>query len=474
MHNLAGCAFFLLKSSHPNSYTLEAHHYIYHMIHYRFFWLCTFLMLSSSFMAQQVVYQFDIKEQIAAPVWRTTQLAIDEASDMEADAIVIRMNTYGGAVDAADSIRTKLLRTDIPIYVLIENNAASAGALISLACDSIFMMPGSTIGAATVVNQSGEQQAEKIQSYFREKMRATAEISGRDPDIAEAMVDPDKVVDGVSEAGKIVTLSPSRAMELGFCEGEYNSVTEVLKHCGIEDYTIEKQRLTTIDQIIGWLINPAVSGILILVIFGGIYFELQSPGLGFPIVAAIIAATLYFMPLYLEGLAENWEIILFIVGLVLIGLELFVVPGFGITGIAGFSLVIFGLALSLVQNVGFDFSPVQAGKLFQSFLIVLVSAAISITGSIFLAVKLFESNAFSSLVLQADQKSSEGYVGTDQQGHALVGSEGTAYTNLRPSGKVEVNGRLFDATAESGFIDEGTPVKILSYSAAQVKVRAIS
>ena len=437
--------------------------------------ILTLILVSLGCFAQEekLVYQFDIKEEIADPIWRKVKLAMDEAHEMKADAILINMNTYGGAVDAADSIRTRILRSDIPVYVLIDNNAASAGALISLACDSIFMKSGATIGAATVVNQTGEVQAEKIQSYFREKMRATAEATGRDPDIAEAMVDADKEVEGVSEKGKIVTLTASKAIELGFCEGEYESPNQVLKHCGFTEYTIEKQKLTTIDEIIGILINPALSGLLILVIFGGIYFELQSPGVGFPLAAAIIAALLYFMPLYLEGLADNWEILLFIVGVVLIGLEVFVIPGFGIAGIAGLTLAFAGLILSLVGNVGFDFDPVPSGRLVEAGLIVVLSGSVSIFGSLFLAVKLFESGVLSRLVLKADQKKEDGYVGTSTSEFDLIGRIGVAYTDLHPSGKVEIESTLHDATAMAGFITKGSKVKVINYSTAQIKVRAI-
>ncbi len=437
--------------------------------------ILTLILVSLGCFAQEekLVYQFDIKEEIADPIWRKVKLAMDEAHEMKADAILINMNTYGGAVDAADSIRTRILRSDIPVYVLIDNNAASAGALISLACDSIFMKSGATLGAATVVNQTGEVQAEKIQSYFREKMRATAEATGRDPDIAEAMVDADKEVEGVSEKGKIVTLTASKAIELGFCEGEYESPNQVLKHCGFTEYTIEKQKLTTIDEIIGILINPALSGLLILVIFGGIYFELQSPGVGFPLAAAIIAALLYFMPLYLEGLADNWEILLFIVGVVLIGLEVFVIPGFGIAGIAGLTLAFAGLILSLVGNVGFDFDPVPSGRLVEAGLIVVLSGSVSIFGSLFLAVKLFESGVLSHLVLKADQKKEDGYVGTSTSEFDLIGRIGVAYTDLHPSGKVEIESTLHDATAMAGFITKGSKVKVIDYSTAQIKVRAI-
>jgi len=434
--------------------------------------LLFFLSFTNAFAQEEkLVYQFDIKEEIAAPIWRKVQLAMDEAHEIKADVILINMNTYGGAVDAADSIRTRILNSKIPVYVLIDNNAASAGALISMACDSIFMKPGSTIGAATVVNQNGEVQAEKIQSYFREKMRATAEAKGRNPDIAEAMVDADKVVEGVSEEGKIVTLTASKAIELGFCEGEYNSPKEVLNHCGIEDYTIQKQQLTTIDVIIGLLINPAISSLLILVIFGGIYFELQSPGIGFPLIAALTAAVLYFMPLYLEGLAANWEILLFIVGLVLIALEVFIIPGFGIAGIAGISLAFLGLTLSLVGNIGFDFAPVQSSRLVEAGLIVVLSGSVSIFGSLFLAVKLFESGALSRLVLSADQRKEDGFVGTSTKEFNLIGMTGIAYTDMRPAGKVEIDGVIHDATAGAGFITKGAKVQVTSYTGAQIKVK---
>ncbi|MEZ4721928.1 MAG: NfeD family protein [Flavobacteriales bacterium] len=434
-----------------------------------------FALLAFGFASAQskLIYQFNIKEEIAPPIWRKTKMAMDEAERLNADYVFINMNTYGGAVDAADSIRTRILQSPIPVFILIENNAASAGALISLACDSIFMQPGSTIGAATVVNQEGEQVPDKYQSYMRKKMRATAEENGRNPDIAEAMVDPDKEVEGVSEKGKVVTLTVKEAIELGFCDGEFNTMEEVLTHCGVSDYSVTKQKLSSVDTIIGWLINPAISGLLILVIIGGIYFELQSPGVGFPLIASIVAALLYFMPHYLEGLAENWEVVIFACGLILIGVEIFVIPGFGIAGISGIALAVIGLTLSMVGNVGFNFAPVDMGSWTEAFLVVMLASGVSVIGSLFLASKLFESGALSRVVLNAEQKSSEGYVGTDGVSQSLIGSTGTAYTHLHPSGKVEIDGNLHDAFAESGYIEKGTSVKVVSYSTSQIKVRAI-
>ncbi len=232
------------------------------------------------------------------------------------------MNTYGGMLDAADSIRTKILDSDIPVYVFIDKNAASAGALISIACDSIYMAPGSNIGAATVVDQEGKVLPDKYQSYMRSMMRSTAEAKNRDPEIAQAMVDPKVYVAGISDTGQVLTFTTSEAVEHDFCEAEVGDIYEVLEHAGYDNYEFIEHKISATDRIIGWLITPMISGVLIMIIIGGIYFELQSPGIGFPIAASVIAALLYFAPLYLEGLANNWEILLFILGITLLIIEI--------------------------------------------------------------------------------------------------------------------------------------------------------
>ncbi|MDP4687513.1 MAG: ATP-dependent Clp protease proteolytic subunit [Salibacteraceae bacterium] len=439
--------------------------------------ICLLLLLTLGKFSQaqeKLVYVFEIKEEIAEPVWRTTKLAFAEAKALDADLIFIELNTYGGAVNTADSIRTAILNSNIPVFVLIQNNAASAGAFISIACDSIFMQPGSVMGAATVVNQNGEVVPDKYQSFMRTKMRATAEQKGRNPNVAEAMVDPDIEVEGVSEKGKVLTLTVSEARKVGFCNGEFTTIEQALDYCGYDFYTIKKQRITLTDKIIGWLISPAVSGILILIIFGGIYFELQTPGIGFPIAAALVAASLYFAPLYLEGLAANWEIAIFFIGLVLIAVELFVIPGFGVAGISGIALAVFGLALSMIGNVGLEFDFLPGRLIMRSLLVAIAASSLSLIGSIFLAVKLFETSAFSRLVLEASNSREQGYVGTSTKEFDLIGKTGKAYTDMRPAGKVEIDGEIYDATAESGFIERDCPVKVISYTAAQIKVRSLN
>ncbi|MDR9397885.1 MAG: NfeD family protein [Salibacter sp.] len=418
------------------------------------------------------VYIFDIHEAIAPPSWRITQEAFKEADEWGADIIFLNLNTYGGQVDMADSIRTKILNSPKPVYVLVENNAASAGALISIACDKIFMQPGSTIGAATVVDQSGKPVPDKYQSYMRNKMRATAEETGRDPDMAEAMVDPDKYVKGVSDSGKVLTFTTSAAIENGFCEAEMRTIPNALRHLKITNFETKKYKPTTIDKIIGWLINPAISGVLILLIIGGIYFELQSPGLGFPILASIGAALLFFAPYYLEGLAANWEILLFVVGLVLLALEIFVIPGFGVAGIAGIICIVGGLVFSMIGNIGFDFSGVSPDNFLGSLATVLVAITASLMFALFFGARLLNTGPLKKIVLSSTQQKSEGYVSNKNVNATLTGKTGTTFTELRPGGKVKIDNEYYDAFSIEGYLAEGSDIEVVSTQGAQVRVRA--
>jgi membrane-bound serine protease (ClpP class) len=443
--------------------------------------LLPLLLLFVSLFAQgqlpdkKLVYQFDIRQEIGPPAWRNTQKALDEAEKMGADYVLIHMNTYGGLVDMADSIRTRLLNAKPTVLVFIDNNAASAGALIAIACDSIYMRKSASIGAATVVNQTGEVVPDKYQSYMRATMRATAESTGRDPKIAEAMVDPSVYIEGIIDSGKVLTFTSSEAQKHGFCNGEAENIAEVLQLAGVENYEIVKQELTATDKAINWLINPAISGILVLIIIGGIYFELQTPGVGFPLAASVLAAILYFAPLYLEGLAANWEILLFFVGAILLLVEIFVIPGFGVAGISGIALILFSLVSSLLQNDGFDFDVPQAEaglSVVQALATVLIPFAILITFLLFFGQNLLQMAAFKRLALQSTQDADAGYVVADQQ-HHLVGETGLAMTDLRPAGKVQIAGRPYDAKATTCWIDKGTTVRIVAQERFELVVEPV-
>ena len=436
--------------------------------------------------ASKLIYKINIKENIMPAAWRSVKVGFEEAQNLKADIILIHMNTYGGMVDVADSIRTKILNSKIPVWVFIDNQAASAGALISIACDSIYMRKGGSIGAATVVDQSGNVVPDKFQSFMRSTMRATAEAKGydtlisgndtilkwrRDPRIAEAMVDPSIYIEGIIDSGKVLTFTAEEAIKHGYCEGKAENVNEVMEQAGIKSYSIAEFRPSLLDRMIGFLTNPFVSGILIMIIIGGIYFELQTPGVGFPLAAAAIAAILYFAPLYLEGLVEHWEIIIFVVGVILLMVEIFAIPGFGVTGISGIVLMVAGLTLAMIDNEIFR-DPVNFNlmTILKPFGIVVLAVFIGLIGGIALSRKLLTSPLFPNLALQSNLNKEEGFVGIDTKIKNMVGAEGIAITTLRPSGKIQIENSWFDAVAEFGYIEKGSKVKVSKDESGQLYV----
>jgi len=422
-------------------------------------------------MQKASIYQLDITEEIYPATWRKVEKAVKEAEDLNAAYFIINLNTYGGAVDAADSIRTKLLNTKIPTVVYINNNAASAGALISLACDSIYMSPGAKIGAVTVVNQSGAKMPDKYQSYMRATMRATAEVQGRDPQIAEAMVDESISIPGIIDTTKTLTFTVNEAIRYNYCEGEFSSLNDILKHLNVAAYEKTTYQESITDKIIGFLINPFVQSFLLFILMWGIFFELKTPGVGFPIAAAIIAAILYFAPSYLEGLAQNWEILLFIVGLVLIGLEIFVVPGTGITGGAGLAFIITGLVLSTINNNFFDFSGISTTESLRSLAIVVVPFVFGLILLLTMSGKLVDSGYFKRVALTTTQEASEGYTVEQKTLKFLVGKTGSAATTLRPSGKVDIDGEVYDAITEGEWISPNEPIVVKGYQSSYLVVK---
>lgn len=440
-----------------------------------FFWWTGFYGTPEPLQARDTVgkrifYKIDLKRDIDKAAFRLVHTGLEEARKKNADYCILDINTYGGALDAADSIRSAILRSRIPVIAFIDPQAASAGALISIACDSIYMTSGSSIGAATVVNQNGEVLPDKYQSFMRAMMRSTAESHGkkrllngkdtlwkwhRDPEIAAAMVSKDSVL----------SFTPLEAMENGYCEGMAQNTEEVIAWVlgqGGEAYLLEEHKITALDKIIYFFLNPVVQGLLLMLIIGGIYFELQSPGIGFPSIAAVMGAVLYFAPLYLEGLAQNWEIVVFILGTGLLLVEIFVLPGFGVAGAGGIILIVTGLTFAMIDNElvinggDYDLRP-----LIRPLAIVLVSLTLSLYLSVYLALRLYPTRMFSRIALRTKLTEKEGFVGVETSSLAFaVGKTVYAATDLHPVGMVEIEGRRYQAKMNYGFAVKGETVKI--------------
>lgn len=456
----------------------------------RFFtFVVAFMLLLSSvnLFAGKTYYEIKIFTEIGATSWTYLKNGLQEATEKKADAIFLHLNTYGGLVDYADSMRTAIINYKKPIYVFIDNNAASAGALILIACDSIYMRQGANIGAASVVNETGEKMPDKYQSYMRSTIRSTAESHGkvkvvengdtierwfRDPKIAEAMVDEFVSIPGLVDSTKILTMTASEAVANHYCEGIYENIDEIIvKALNEQEYDMFTYEPTFFDNLKGWLLNPVLHGILIMLIIGGIYFEMQTPGIGFALGVAIVAAILYFAPLYIDGLAAAWEGILIIVGVLLILLEVFVIPGFGITGIFGIVLLITGLILSMIPNDIFSFDAVSNHQFYVALSTVLLSLIGSVALIVYLSNKIGTEGIFKNIAL--NKSIDDDYVGVSQEETILVGLTGVTETVLGPSGKVNIDGEIYPAISESGYLDAGVNVVVRKYSTGQLYVRKV-
>src|SRR5882757_6612224 len=410
------------------------------------------------------VMVMDIKAEIDPRMNRYVQLALAHAEFTKADYVIVEMDTYGGALTDAKEIVDMIMDFKKPIWVYINSDAASAGALISIACDSIYMSPGASIGAATVVEGSGGQAApDKYQSYMRSIMRATAEENGRDPRIAEGMVDERVVIDSVKQAGKVITFTTTEALQYGYCEAKVESIEDILKRNKITNYEIDHFELGVVEKVIAFFLNP---------IIGGIYFELQSPGIGFPLFAAVIALVLYLVPYYLNGLAEYWEILALLCGLVLLVAEIFVIPGFGVAGILGVALTVGSLILIMLNNDFFNFDFVPFGNI----VVAIVAAVGGLMGSglllIFGSGKLTQSKAFRRMTLTDTQEKEQGYT-VNFHSEPMVGKKGNAFTVLRPGGKVIIDGKIFDAFTRGEYVEKDDAIEVISIESSTLRVKKI-
>ncbi|KXK31306.1 MAG: membrane-bound serine protease [Bacteroidetes bacterium OLB12] len=418
------------------------------------------------------VMVMEIRAEIDPRMGRYVKLALQHAEETKADYIIIDMDTFGGALNDTKEIVDQLMALKVPVWVFINSDAASAGALISIACDSIYMAPGATIGAATVVDGSGVAAPDKYQSYMRSIMRSTAEENGRDPRIAEGMVDENVVIDSLKQAGKVITFTTSEAIENGYCEAKVETIEEILKRNQVQDYEIETFRLGAIEKIIAFFLNPFISGLLILVIIGGIYFELQTPGVGFPLFAAIVALVFYLVPYYLNGLAAYWEILALFIGVLLIIAELFFIPGFGIAGISGIALTVVSLVLIMLNNDFFNFEFVPLGDIIMATF----ATVGGLTGGILLlffgGARLTKTKAFQRIALTDTQDVSKGYTVNNLQ-KDLQGKQGTAQTVLRPSGKVLIDGEIYDAFTRGDFIEKGEPIEVIGTEGVTLRVKKV-
>lgn len=425
---------------------------------------------------KRTVLFFKIEGPIDLGLAPFIERVIEEAESREdVVAILTEINTPGGRVDAAVQIKNVLLESTIPTIAWVHSEAISAGALIAYAHDGIFFSTGGTMGAATPIQMApgGDAQpvGEKVVSYMRGVMRATAEANDRDGELAEAMVDASIEIPGISKKDKLSTLTDAEALKWGVGDGAANSRKELLETLGLGDAQIEERETNWAEGIARFLTGPTVSGLLMAIGMLGIFLEFSSPGFGLPGIVGLLSFLLFFTGHYVVHLAGLEEMAILGVGMVLLGLEILVIPGFGLAGIAGILAMVAALVMMMVAlplEVSWELGSLNDA-------ISRVSIAFALTVAMGFAVFRFlpRTTPVRRLVLNASMAGEQGFESFDMKARSsLVGSEGVVAMDLRPSGKVRINDALVDVVSEGGFIGKGTPIKVISAEGARVMVRA--
>ncbi len=429
------------------------------------------------------VYVIPIEGEIEKGLVWVVRRGIREAEAAGARAIVLEMNTNGGAGGATEEIMELLVQTDLPTYTFVDIKAFSAGAYIAVATDHIYMAPGSMIGAATPVASSplggaaqlDEAHAEKITSAFRAMIAATAEEKGHPVAVVEAMVDRDVEIPGLIEKGKLLTLTNSGAAEAGLSRGTVSGLSELFAEAGFPAAPREVIRITPSESLARFITGSLVTVLLLLGGLAGIYFEIRTPGFGLPGILGLSLLAIFFFGHNVAGLAGYEVIVLFGAGLVLLLIELFVTPGFGLLGTAGIVSIVVSLILAMGRGPLFDPRTVLHPNYFRavSLVGVVMAAFLILILATYRAVFTRSSPLYGKFVLTAEEKREGGFESAESGISGLVGSEGEALTKLRPAGKALLAGRPVDVVSRGDFVERGETVRVIAVDGNRVVVRRI-
>jgi len=441
--------------------------------------------------APGAVYVIPVEGMIERALVYVMRRGVADAVREDAAALIFVMNTPGGQLQATESIINIIANVEIPTYTLVAPDAISAGAILALATDHIYMTPGSRIGDAMPIMMSpmgGAQEMapdtrEKIMSYTAALIRSVAQRKGHDDRLAESMVRPDieyHIGDElISREGELLTLTNVEAERLVGAEGEeprsllsrgtVADLDALLAQLELADRPVRRMEVTTLERVgrvieaFGWLLMAG--GLL------GIYIEFRTPGLGLPGLLGGLLLAVWFWGHHIAGLAGMEELVIFAVGVLLLLLELFVIPGFGIAGISGLLLMTLGLVLAMVQNYpglpAWQISPehwMNAERQLGLALLVAFGGGLAL-------MRLFpHTPAYGRLVLETAQRADAGYRVNEETG--LIGATGVTATDLRPSGMATIGGRRVNVVAQGTFIAKGSPVRVREVHGTRVVVEA--
>ncbi len=430
--------------------------------------LIIIFIISNSF-AQKKVYLAHIESEIEPGLAPYITRVVNEAEKNNAAAIVFKINTLGGRVDAAVQIVDAIMSSKVLTIAFIDHRAISAGAFIALSNRKIVMVRGGTIGAATVVDAQGKKVGEKYQSFMRGQMRSVAEKNGRRVDICQGMVDERITVPGIVDSTQLITLTTDEALKYGIADTTAPYLADVLKIYNLENAQVIDIKSNWAEDVVKFLNNSIVVSVLLMIGFVGLFVEIKTPGWGMAGTAGVLALLLFFGSSYILDLASGLDIILFVLGVILLALEIFVIPGFGIAGISGIILIFVSLFMALIGGG----LPYVDGDMISRAIIQLGGSLLVSIIVIALIIKyLPKSTIFNRLILAEDEKANKGFVSSKSL-RKLVGLEGIALSTLRPAGMADFKGEKIDVVADGDYVQQGSKLKVLRVEGSKVVVREI-
>lgn len=433
------------------------------------------------------IYIIPIRDDIEQSLVFVVRRGIKEAVENHAEAIILDMNTNGGLVSEVEKIMELLENYKGETITYVNKKAFSGGAFISVATRHIYMAPSAVIGAAAPVMMAPGGGAEEMPNVVQKKIssalsaliRAAAQRNGYNPAVVDAMV---KETDGLTIDGKeivkkgdILTLTVSEATaKYGnppkplLAEGVANSMEEVLKKFGYAEKRVVTVAPTGAEQLARWI--TMASPILLLIGIAGIYLEVKTPGASLPGIIAVCALILFFFGHYVAGLSGSEEVLLFLVGLILIAIEAFVLPGHVLPGFLGIVAIVIAVLWAMVDKMPGTPIPMTLPKLE----IPLLKLAGSIIGAGVLIALLARwlpqgKGPLGGLILQTQLDRNVGYASADTHPE-LVGQKGVTLSMLRPSGTARFGEKAVDVITEGDFIGPNETVTVKEVRGAQVIV----
>lgn len=423
--------------------------------------LCSFFLVIPSFTADSpTVYKIPVYKEVEKGLYAFLKRSIKEAEDANADAIIFELNTPGGFVDSAEKISNLLDSTSIRKIAYINTEALSAGAYLALHTDEIYMAHSGTMGAAAVIDGSGNMADEKANSAWKAKMINAAKLTGKDPKYAQAMADDSvDLPEYRAPVGDLLTLTSSDALEVGYSNGTVNSFEDLLTKTDLANAKVIETEETFMESVARFITHPIIVPILLSIASLGLIVELYSPGFGVAGTMGLISIGLFFFGHLVAGLAGYETLIIFVIGVLLIIAEFFL-PG-GISGILGAAAIIFSIILA-------------GGNIVQMSIAVLIALTVAIVGMVII-MKFFgkQMKALNKIILSDATTTEQGYVSNENRVD-LIGKVAITMTALRPSGTIRIDNERIDAVSDGSFVAKDKQVTIIKVEGSRIVVREVA